>query len=703
MTNHPKNVAEAFSLIVEKVKLTASPKQVKRILNELITVYYRFMLPGLGWKRVSYTAKLTAEEKCAADAFAATLPLKVLLQFSEAMEKGFELASAPQSSQGTYGARMRSAKALIESEPWYPGNSVLNRRSPDECRPLMRHGRGNWQSFSLMNNKGKNLKYRLEPHEISPVLQQQLDEFHRYMTAPNHFDRCFAELEKTTADGYIDGILLWLGWLVHADDPTLNPQELTLESLVSKITGDALEDLTDKQKKKFWREEQRKLSDSIDRYFDFLWVKQNAGSPRTHLLKLATLLMLAKFLYASEVEDKKDYNDIPLIRTILKRIDQEQKDVEEWEKNRRYVADQSRKWPEPPEGQTVLQYTQEVLIESLRLECRPRQSTGDFCKGHIIAKSYLIYLLLAELGLFPNGRQQEPRTRRVALSCPLARPETVPVEGVYWPLPPDWAREKDANGRINDNYLYRTYHHDGQVYELGIWVLETRDYKTDKCHGIRVNVIPNLVFDDGHRFYDYIDRYLCGQWYVGNFRSGDRYGWWNSELQGSYGKWLSQGRAEFCTEQTPVFVQSSKSEDWVSSYLFIAPTSGKPFTDHQMSEYFARNAFRIIGKRITPHTFRYIWATFSGQAGLSDAQMRSLATSMGCTPETLRRMYERMSPTEKNRPINDAMRKLLSWHAEQNPESSKNDPLIKIHEKLSKMSPEELQKLRQFLEIDPAA
>jgi integrase len=57
-----------------------------------------------------------------------------------------------------------------------------------------------------------------------------------------------------------------------------------------------------------------------------------------------------------------------------------------------------------------------------------------------------------------------------------------------------------------------------------------------------------------------------------------------------------------------MFVKSGKSEDWVSSYLFITPTSGKQFTDHQMSEYFARNSFRIIGKRITPHTFRYMWA-----------------------------------------------------------------------------------------------
>jgi hypothetical protein len=702
--NHPKNLGEALIFLLEKVEsqfLSHQQTQRERVFNELKTGWYRFVLPGCGWQRASYTAKLTTDEKREADAFAATLPIKVLPQLLVALEKGFVLAKASKASQATYGARLRSALESIQSEPWYPGNAVLNRRSLDEIRPLMRHGRGDWRAFSLMQHKGKPLKYRLEKHEISAVLQQYIDKFYQFMTAPNHFERCFDEVEKTTADTYLSGILLLLGWVLHEDQPTLNPEALSLEHLVPLITEEMLEELSEKQKKKFWRREQAVLEERINRYFDFLLVKQKADSPRTRLLKLATLLMLAKFLYASQVEEKEDYKNIPIIRTILKRIDQEQSDVQEWEKNRHYVADQSRKWPEPPEGQTVLEYVQSALIETLRLECRPRQSTGDFCKGRIIAKSHLIYLMFVDLGLLPPGRQQEPRTFRIALSCPVARPETVPAEGVYWPLPPDWAREKDQKGRVNDNYLYFTYHHEGQTYEQGIWVVEMRDYKTDKCHGVRIDIMPNLRFDDGHRLYDYFDRYLCGQWYVGNFDQGHRYTWWDTQLRGSYGKWLSQGRAEFCTEATPVFRQSGKSEEWVVSYLFITPTTGRQFSDCQMSDYFARNSFRIIGKRITPHTFRYMWATFSGQAGLTDAERRSLATAMGCTPETLRQMYERMSPTEKNRPINEAMQKLLPLHVEHS-KSNNHDPLIGINEKLSRMDAEELQKLRQFLGIEPA-
>ncbi|MBW4472587.1 MAG: hypothetical protein KME45_19775 [Stenomitos rutilans HA7619-LM2] len=707
--NCPRNLAEVVTALVEKVNLSA-PKnkherdQRERLLNELMTAYYRYILPGLGWKRADYAARLTAAEKLAADAFAATLPVKVLLQFPEALEKGFNLADAPQSSRSTYGARLRSVLTLIETETWFPGNAVLNRRSPDECRPKMRQGRGDWREFSLMDEKGKQLKYRIQAKDMSPTLQQQLEALGFFMSDPDNLDRSFDELEASTASGYDSGIHLWLGWDLYHDNPALNPHDLTLEHLIPKITQDDLEGLSVKDCKTVWKKAQRELEARVNRYFEFLRTKQKADSPRTRLLKLAALLMLAKFLYASEVEQKEDYKVIPIIRTLLKLMDKEQKAVKVWEKDRRYVANQARKWPEPLAGQTVLEYVQSQLIEILRLECRPRHSTGDFCKGHTIAKSHLLYLLFVDVGLLPPGRQQEPRTYRIALSCPLERPETVPLDGLYWPLPPDWSREKRRrDGSLADNYLYKVYHYDGQFYDQGVWVREKCKYKTHRYHGKRAGVIDNIVFEDGHCLYDYIERYLCGQWYVGHFREGQRYAWWDAKLRGSYGRWLSQGRAAFASEHTPVVIQEGKSEVWVSSYLFLNPRSGAPLTDVQMSELFARNSYRILGKRITPHTFRYMWATWAFQMELSYAELGSLAHGMGFTVKTMQQMYERVSLTEKNRPINKAMRKLFPWFSEQTPSPAQGDRLSRVKDNLSQLSAEELQELRKFLGDDPAA
>lgn len=700
----PKNLGEAAIVILEKIKCQVSSNQVERIINEYNTAWFRLVLPGLGWQRTSYTAKLTADEKIAANAFATTLPLKSLLYLVEALEKGFALADASKSSQATYGARMRSSLLLIASEPWFPGNAQLNRRSPDECRPKMRHGRGNWTALSLMQEKTKPIKYRLVKAEISPALQTQLSAFKSFMADLDDTSRVFTQLEDSTASGYQTGTLLWLGWLCHQDDPSLNPNELTLEHLVPYISEEMLEDLSIKQQKVVWEKARRELEDRINRHFKFLRTEQKADSPRTRLLKLATLLILAKFLYASQVEEKSDYKDIPLIRTLLKRIDTEQKAVEVWEKDRHYVADQSRKWPEPPNGITVLEYICEALIEPLRLECRPRQSTGDFCKGHTIAKSLLLFLLMACMGLIPPGRQQEPRNDRIALSCPVECPEGVPLDGVYWPLPPDWAREKrERDGSLADNYLFKVYRYEDQSYPQGAWVRETCNYKTRKHHGKRVSIINNVMFEDGQCLYDYIERYLCGQWYVGSFQDGHRYDWWNADLRGTYGKWLSHGRAELSSAETPMFVRQGKDEDWVSSYLFLNLAKGQPFRDTQMSALFARNSYRILGKRITPHTFRYMWATWGIQVGLSDAELKSLARAMGCTVKTLRGMYERTSPAEKNRPINKAMRKLFPWHAEQTPERTPGNRLEHLKKDIAKLSPEELSELLMALGLDSAA
>ena len=56
---------------------------------------------------------------------------------------------------------------------------------------------------------------------------------------------------------------------------------------------------------------------------------------------------------------------------------------------------------------------------------------------------------------------------------------------------------------------------------------------------------------------------------------------------------------------------------------------------------------------------RYIWATWAYQVQLNDAQFRSLAYAMGHKVETLRQMYERCTPEEKRRPIEEAIEELL--------------------------------------------
>jgi hypothetical protein len=123
--------------------------------------------------------------------------------------------------------------------------------------------------------------------------------------------------------------------------------------------------------------------------------------------------------------------------------------------------------------------------------------------------------------------------------------------------------------------------------------------------------------------------------------------------------------------------------------VFVLPDIGTKADGPGFAGSFERTAHRLIGKRITPHTMRYIWATWAYQVRLNDAQLRSLAYAMGHTVETLRGMYERCTPEEKRRPIEEAIDELLF----------DQPPSVEPH---VKATPQLASLLAQLQELSPA-
>jgi len=109
-------------------------------------------------------------------------------------------------------------------------------------------------------------------------------------------------------------------------------------------------------------------------------------------------------------------------------------------------------------------------------------------------------------------------------------------------------------------------------------------------------------------------------------------------------------------------------------------------------------AHRLTGKYISPHTMRYVWATWAFQVGLTDQQKESLAYAMGHKIETLRKMYERCTPQEKRRPIEEAIDELLfkTFPSQELETHSITDP-TELARQLQKLTPEERQRLVQML------
>lgn len=231
-------------------------------------------------------------------------------------------------------------------------------------------------------------------------------------------------------------------------------------------------------------------------------------------------------------------------------------------------------------------------------------------------------------------------------------------------------------------------------YPKGVWVLDTKKYKTMKKHGGQSIVIPNQEFEDGCCLYDYIERFLYGLWIVEGYKHQLLYDWWQPEMQGRRGRWLSTGRMEFNPMDVCSLPSNTQDSFWTWGYMFVVPKIGIPANGSSFAKIYETSSYRLIQKRISPHTLRYVWATWGFQVGLSDVELRSLAYALSHSVETLRQMYERCTPTEKRRPIEEAIaQRLFAPGKEQNQSLPLNfgvNELVQIALQLNPQSRQEL-------------
>ncbi|MBD1865133.1 MULTISPECIES: hypothetical protein [Trichocoleus] len=668
----------------------------QRSWNEFNTSLLRYVLPQLGFQREDLTRKITAAETEAALAFLKNQPIAVLLKFRVSLQQGFEILQASKASRATYYARTEQFLDWAEKQVWYP--DARREKIRDQCCPPIVTGRGDCSNLKL-TDQGKRKPYRLPPDNTPIKLQQDLEEYQRFSSAPYYSGRVIEKLKASSMKEYLKGIRLLLGFAKDHAASTVPLEELRLTSLVPLITKESLEDLNGRQQTKLWREAKRKLEAFICDYYSFLKTFSQSFSPHTRVNMLCALLSVAKFLYRDEVERDIDYQQIPIFTVLYRYLEIVQADIKAWRTAGQSVVDQSKKWPDPVEGKTALTLLRETVVEPLRLECAPRDQWGQFRVERAIAKSLQIFLLWHGLCYRPPGRQEELRTLKVSLSCPIQRPAEVPEDGCYFPEPPLERRHKNENGVVDDNYLYRTYVYENQVYPEGVYVLDIRSYKTAEKHGPKLILIRNQILPDGKRLYDYFDQYLCGMW-VASGDSEDRfYQWWEAGLQGQRGRWATKGRMEFEPETYREQASSAQSPLWCWGYMFVQPLAGKVMTPQAFSRAFEIPAHRLIGKRPSPHTLRYIWATWAFQQQLSDREIEALAFAMGHTVQTLRTMYEKCTANEKYRAIDEKIEELLLQDLLREASQATQGNLPLLIQVAQQLSPEEQQQLVAALRL----
>ncbi len=293
--------------------------------------------------------------------------------------------------------------------------------------------------------------------------------------------------------------------------------------------------------------------------------------------------------------------------------------------------------------------------------------------------------------LIPARRQEEHRTLKLPLTCPINRPADLPPDGWVLPLPPDSQRERDAKGVVMDNFLYRTYSHNGKDYPDGIYVLDIQNYKTRSIYGPQLISLPNYQFADGSYFYSHLEHFLLGQWVPGGKQ--EVYDWWEPQFRGGAGRWATSGRMEFQPQDYCIQSSNEQTKTYVWGHVFIRPRTGNPFDASDYSYAFETPAYRLIKKRTSPHTMRYIWATWGFQAGLSDRELEALAYSMGHTLKALKDFYERCTPEEKRRPVEQAIQRILSREPVKDPEKSRVVDLKTLVQSAQQLSVEDRRQL----------
>lgn len=649
----------ALELYEEYIRAVHPQVKASRILNELRCATLRFWVSQLGFKRTTSGRKMTLAEIESAKQFLQTLGVEVLLKARQTLQMAFESQNASVATRNTYGNRFNQFLSWSERQEWWPAKSSRKALVKQQCCPVMKNPYGIISNTPLTQRRRQYLKYRLTVKDTPAPLQKELDDFYRYLTEPEWPLRVIDPIEESSALEYIKDIRLFLGWYCRYRTPSIPLAQLRLSHLIPLVTQFDLEHLTPSQQAKEWKQHKQTLETLLCEHFRFLREVVHSKSPRTKGNKLAALLALAKFLYRSEVEEDADYAQIPVFKVLNNHLGAVRKDISEWVNNRQSVSDFEKKWPDTEEGSTALGVVRALIVEPLRKECRPRDSRGRFRRGSTIATSYQYYIKWSLMADIPPRRQQEYRTARMALTCPVKRPIDVPLHGLYHPLPPYEVREKGWDGTLKDNYLYKTYNHKKKHYPDGVWVLDIQQYKTRSTHSAQSIVIPNRQFTDGSCFYDYLERYLYGSWMSGGYKNQLVYDWWQPELLGQRGRWVTLGRAEFNPGDACYLPTGNQFALWSWGYVFVLPDIGTLVEGSAFAGSFERTAHRLIGKRLTPHTMRYIWATWAYQVRLNDAQLRSLAYAMGHTVETLRQMYERCTPEEKRRPIEEAIDELL--------------------------------------------
>jgi hypothetical protein len=300
--------------------------------------------------------------------------------------------------------------------------------------------------------------YGLTAEQITPELQQQLNEFYAWMTVSDpRFSQQQALVKPKTAMVRLEEVHRLLGWLLHHKGISL--EALNLTQLVTFVPiKTAYRGATSFEAA---RQIEQAAEEAAERTLMILnehlsWRKEERGAcAASRRLVIDCFIALAKFLYRSETNCLKGqpYYDVPAIVALRKA----NRDAKELVKHEPKAIDTSLKWLPWEE------YLE--MVRHLKQECQLHYSHGKRRTPRAIAKSVRRYLICAFFAYMPPDRQQTYRKLQIGKTL---------VKGVF-----------GADGFFKPD----------EAGQWHIW-LPAEGYKTGKTYGDQWRQMPEILYPD---------------------------------------------------------------------------------------------------------------------------------------------------------------------------------------------------------------
>lgn len=472
-SSDPKSLFDVWNLYQSEVQENQSKQKASVILSLAKTAIIRYTLPGWGLEPSKH-GRVTAWESYRGITFMKGVELPQLSHALEIQQQVFEEQRVPLDVQRNYRSALNRFLGWCQEQDWWQSKvqPVVPKRHPrTDQKP--KQSRPQRPKYALGSVRGDF---------ISKNLQSELEAFQNFRLHEN-------DVQQSTVEKDIRQIRLVLGWLHRFKDAPL--ASLSLRQMISWVDIDS---------PALGKNEAEETAFSnlelINEYIHWLESTGEEGTDASDTTKnlytsmdaFRIFLIVAQFIYRERSQSQpqslaiKRYQDVPIVQLLRQNL----ADVQAVAKQQRSAQQESKQIPDWAEFLAIVEQTRQHCAVGI-VHTFPAKKSDTNPSPHralaAITYNYQCFLFAAFFCYLPPQRQQVWRNLKFVDS-----------------------RRNDDGVCANQNpevsgYLYKE--------EEQWWLHLLKDqYKTSKAYQNLVIKMPNIRYQDGRYFYQYLDEWL---------------------------------------------------------------------------------------------------------------------------------------------------------------------------------------------------